>query len=99
MLRLKRYDLVLMDWQAPSTGHEAAMEIRKGEPPDRHIPIIAMTVETSADCIDGYLASGMDDILRKPIRMEDLSAALRRWIPADGRQLAVGRESSASYTM
>ncbi len=99
MLRLKRYDLVLMDWPAPSTGHEAAMEIRKGEPPDRHIPIIAMTVETGADCLDGCLASGMDDILPKPIRMEDLSAALRRWIPADGRQLAVGRESSSSYTM
>ena len=76
------------------------MEIRKGEPPDRHTPIIAMTVETGADWLDGCLASGMDDILRKPIRMEDLSAALRRWIPADGKeQLAAGRESSSSYTM
>ena len=100
-LRSKAYDLVLMDWQVPSTGvQEAAMEIRKREPPDRHIPIIAMTAETSADCLDDCLASGMDDILRKPIRMEDLSAALRRWIPADGKkQLPAGRESSSSYTM
>jgi two-component system, sensor histidine kinase and response regulator len=96
MLRLKPYDLVLMDWPR---GQEAAMEIRKGEPPERRIPIIAMTVESSADCLDGCLASGMDDILRKPIRMEDLSAALRRWIPADGKQQPVGRESSSSYTM
>lgn len=101
MLRLKPYDLVLMDWQMPSTGgQEAAIEIRKGEPADRHTPIIAMTVESGADCLDGCLASGMDDILLKPIRMEELSATLRRWIPADGkRQLAVGRESSSSYTM
>ena len=83
MVRLKPYDLVLMDWQTPSTGGgEAAMEIRKGEPPERHTPMIAMTVETGADCLDGCLASGMDDILRKPIRMEELSAMLRRWIPA-----------------
>jgi two-component system, sensor histidine kinase and response regulator len=96
MLRLKPYDLVLMDWPG---GQEAAMEIRKGEPPDRRIPILAMTVETSADCLDGCLASGMDDILRKPIRMEDLSSALRRWIPVDGMQQTVGRESSSSYTI
>jgi CheY-like chemotaxis protein len=101
MLRLKTYDLVLMDWQTPSTGvREAAIEIRKGEPPDRRTPIIAMTAETSADCLDDCLASGMDDILRKPIRMEDLSATLRRWIPADGKkQLPGGRQGSASYIM
>ena len=101
MVRLKAYDLVLMDWQTPSTGGgEAAMEIRKDEPPERHTPIIAMTVETGADCLDGCLASGMDDILRKPIRMEELSAALRRWIPADEKeQPTAGRESSSSYTM
>jgi CheY-like chemotaxis protein len=96
MLRLKAYDLVLMDWPG---GREAAMEIRKVEPPERRIPMIAMTGETSADCLDGCLASGMDDILRKPIRMEDLSAALRRWIPGDGKQELRGRESSSSYTI
>jgi signal transduction histidine kinase/CheY-like chemotaxis protein len=91
--RSKPYDLVLMDWQARSaSGQEAAREIRKGEPPERHIPIIAMTVESGADCVSGCLASGMDDILRKPIRMEDLSATLRRWIPAEEtKQLPVGQ--------
>ena len=90
-----------MDWQAPSTsGQEAAHEIRKGEPPDRHTPIIAMTVESGTDCVNGCLASGVDDILLKPIRMEDLSATLRRWIPADEKkQLPVGQQSSSSYTM
>ena len=96
MLRSKAYDLVLMDWPG---GQEAAVEIRKGESPDRRIPIIAMTVESSADCLDGCLASGMDDILRKPIRMEDLSAVLRRWILVDGKGQPAGRESSSSYTM
>jgi CheY-like chemotaxis protein len=100
MLRLKPYDLVLMDWQMPSTGsREAAIEIRKGEPQERHTAMIAMT-ENSADCLDDCLASGMDDILCKPIRMENLCATLRRWIPADGKdQLPGGRRGSASYTM
>jgi CheY-like chemotaxis protein len=94
MLRLLPYDLVLMDYQMPfMNGQEAAIEIRKREPAGgRRTPIIAMTAETGADCLDGCLASGMDDILRKPIRREDLTATLRRWLPADReKQLQVGR--------
>ena len=78
------YDLVLMDCQMPFlNGPEATIEIRKREPPDRHTPIIAMTAETGAECLDDCLASGMDDILLKPIRMETLRATLHRWLPAD----------------
>ena len=92
MLRLQPYDLVLMDCQMPfMNGQEAAIEIRKREPPDRHTPIIAMTADTGADCLDGCLASGMDDMLLKPIRMEELRATLHRWLPADReKQFQVG---------
>ena len=84
MLLLLPYDLVLMDCQMPfMNGPEAAIEIRQREPPDRHTPIIAMTAETGAECLDDCLASGMDDILLKPIRMETLRATLHRWLPAD----------------
>ncbi len=86
MVRLLPYDLVLMDCQMPfMNGQEAAIEIRKREPPDHHTPIIAMTAETGAHCLDGCLASGMDDLLLKPIRMEELTATLHRWLPA-GRE-------------
>ncbi|MCX6633295.1 MAG: ATP-binding protein [Candidatus Solibacter sp.] len=86
------YDLVLMDCQMPiMNGREATAEIRKREPAGRHTAIIAMTAETGAECLDGCLASGMDDTLLKPIRMEDLTAALHRWLPADReKQLQVG---------
>jgi CheY-like chemotaxis protein len=92
MVRLLPYDLVLMDCQMPfMNGQEAAIEIRKREPPDRHTPIIAMTAETGADCLDRCLASGMDDLLLKPIHMEELMAALHRWLPADRKKhLQVG---------
>jgi CheY-like chemotaxis protein len=83
MLRLLPYDLVLMDCQMPlMNGQEAAMEIRKREPPDRRTPIVAMTAETGADCLNDCLASGMDDILLKPVRREKLMATLHRWLPA-----------------
>jgi CheY-like chemotaxis protein len=92
MLRLLPYDLVLMDCQMPfMNGQEAAMEIRKREPPDRRTPIVAMTAETGADCLDDCLASGMDDILLKPVRREKLMATLHRWLPAgQEKRLPVG---------
>jgi two-component system sensor histidine kinase EvgS len=92
MLLLLPYDLVLMDCQMPfMNGPEAAIEIRQREPPDRHTPIIAMTAETGAECLDDCLACGMDDILLKPIRMETLRATLHRWLPADReKHLQVG---------
>ena len=84
MVRLRPYDLVLMDCQMPlMDGLEAALEIRRHEPPERHVPIIAMSAENGADRLDRYLAAGVDDLLQKPIRMKDLSAALRRWLPVD----------------
>jgi CheY-like chemotaxis protein len=84
MLRLLPYDLVLMDCKMPfMNGQEAATEIRKREPPGRHTPIIAMTAETGPDCLDSCLASGIDDLMLKPIRMEVLMSALHRWLPAE----------------
>jgi CheY-like chemotaxis protein len=85
MLLLLPYDLVLMDCQMPiMSGQDAAAEIRKRESPDKRTPIVAMTAEIGADCLDRCLASGMDDTLLKPIRMEDLAAVLQRWLPANG---------------
>src|ERR1035441_196037 len=62
MLLTLPYDLVLMDCQMPlMNGLEAASEIRRREPPDRHTPIVGMTAETGAACLDDCLASGIDD--------------------------------------
>jgi len=85
MIRLRRYDLVLVDCRlACGNGQEAIIQIRKREPAERHTAIVAVTAETCAECLDHCLAGGMDDLLLKPIRMADLMAALRRWLPTDG---------------
>jgi two-component system sensor histidine kinase/response regulator len=80
-LSLIEYDLIFMDCQMPEMdGYQATREIRKGENGKTHIPIVAMT----ANALDGEkercLAAGMDDYITKPIRLQDLSKAIRRWV-------------------
>ena len=84
MLLSTSCDLVLIDCRMPfSNGHKAAIEIRKREKPDCHTPIVAMTAESGADHLDDCMASGVDDVLLKPIGIEKLRATLRRWLPVE----------------
>jgi signal transduction histidine kinase/ActR/RegA family two-component response regulator len=78
--RASRFNLVLMDMQMPCVdGLEATRLIRRWEFENRapHTPIVALTANvTPADraaCFD----SGMDGYLSKPLRIENLSQAVR----------------------
>jgi PAS domain S-box-containing protein len=78
-VRTRPYDVVLMDVEMPDLdGLEATRRIR-AEPQHRQAPtIIAVTANAMQGDRDACLAAGMDEFLTKPIRLEELDAALAR---------------------
>jgi two-component system, sensor histidine kinase and response regulator len=72
------FDVVLMDVQMPDMdGLEATTAIRRWEQETRiHVPIIAMTAHTMQGDAERCLAAGMDGYVSKPIKPEDLYAAI-----------------------
>src|SRR5207249_7868844 len=75
---LERFDLVLMDVQMPEMdGLEAAAAIRERErSTGRHIPIVALTAHAMKGDRERCLAAGMDAYVSKPLRPDELLAAV-----------------------
>lgn len=72
------FDAVLLDLQMPvMDGFAAARELR-ADPVFRHLPIIAMTANTTAADREACLAVGMTDHIGKPFELPDLVRCLRR---------------------
>jgi two-component system, sensor histidine kinase and response regulator len=78
------FDLVLMDVQMPDMdGLEATVGIRERDRVSgRHLPIIAMTAYAMKGDRERCLAAGMDGYISKPIRPEELYAAIGALRPA-----------------
>jgi signal transduction histidine kinase/DNA-binding response OmpR family regulator len=81
MLRTLPYDAVFMDCQMPEMdGYAAAREIRRMERDGQRIAIVAMTAEALAGAREQCFAAGMDDYIAKPVRLEDLSRVVHKWL-------------------
>ena len=78
-LEARRYDLVLMDLQMPEMdGLEASRQIRQRLPAGRQPKIIALTANAMQGDREICLAAGMDDYISKPVKMQEIAAAIRR---------------------
>ena len=78
-LERQHYDVVLMDMQMPELdGLDATRQICQRWPPPERPRIIAMTANAMQADRELCLAAGMDDYISKPIRTDELIAALGR---------------------
>jgi PAS domain S-box-containing protein len=83
-LERRPYDVVLMDVQMPELdGLDATRQICERWPETRP-HIVAMTANALPEDREACFAAGMDDYVAKPIRAEELVAALKRAKPLAG---------------
>ncbi len=90
MWRGGRYALLLSDLHMPEMdGYTLARTIRSeehqlGRTRETRMPILALTANALRGEALRAQASGMDEYLTKPIQLDMLKAALRRWLPSAG---------------
>jgi CheY-like chemotaxis protein len=83
--RVGDIDMLLTDLHMPTMdGYELAAAIRAEEAGGRRTPILALTANALAEEEARCLEAGMDCYLTKPIRIQQLEAAIAEWLPVHG---------------
>ena len=82
MFKENVYDIILTDINVPKlTGDEIAVFVRQY--PDevkRNMPIVGLTATIVQDDLDDYLAAGINQVLVKPFKQDDLYATLEKYL-------------------
>jgi len=78
-LKKNTYDIIFMDWRMPvMDGITATKLIRSMSKPLSDIIIIGFTANVFDEDIKTCLAAGMDDIVKKPLILEELKQAIEK---------------------
>lgn len=86
-LKRDAYDLLLLDIHMPElSGIEVAARVRAEPGPNREIPIVAVTGDTSRT-LNEYLTLGFDGLVEKPITRETIRLCLGTRSLGPGRLL------------
>jgi CheY-like chemotaxis protein len=82
LCRAQPFELILLDVHLPGrSGVELCLQLR-GEPgPNRHTRIFALTAGVQPGAVRGYLEAGMQGVLAKPLKLEQLRQALGSQAP------------------
>ncbi|QCN97400.1 response regulator (plasmid) [Azospirillum argentinense] len=84
------FDVIVMDMQMPvMDGCEATRRIRSLPAPLGSLPIIALTADAIPDHHSGYLQSGAQEVLTKPVDWSELASAIRRHVGRHDVALAI----------
>ncbi|WP_087501298.1 ATP-binding protein [Pseudomonas sp. SID14000] len=80
----RRFDLILLDVHLPGmSGVELCRQIRAAPGPNRHTRVLALTAGVQPGQVPGYLDAGMQGVLAKPLRLDNLRQALAEAVPAE----------------
>lgn len=83
----EQFELILMDVQMPILdGLRATQQIRQYSAHNRRTPIIALTAQSGAEEQRNCLAAGMSDHLEKPLRPENVLAAMQAALAGAGEE-------------
>jgi len=88
MIDAQDYDLVLMDLRMPGMdGLTAIREIRARRDYKARMPVVVLTADMGRDIEQSVLDAGGDDMVHKPIVMENLFDAIARILSASEDQM------------
>lgn len=80
----RRFDLILLDVHLPGmSGVELCRQLRSTPGPNRHSRVLALTAGVQPGQVPGYLDAGMQGVLAKPLRLDNLRQALAEAAPAE----------------
>lgn len=76
------YDIILTDINVPKlTGDEIAILVRQfTDVSKRNIPIIGLTATIVQDDLDEYIRSGINEVMVKPFKQDELYATLEKYL-------------------
>ena len=81
LLDARQFSLILLDCYLPGMdGYQVARTIRKREQGSRrHQPIIAISAAVDPGHVQRCMESGMDGVLKKPLRLNELQSMIEAW--------------------
>jgi CheY-like chemotaxis protein len=83
-----QFNVILMDLRMPGMdGLTAIQHLRARDDEKASLPVIVVTADTAADLRERCLASGADDVLRKPIAMGALLNSIGRMLARAGEEI------------